>query len=1230
MHFLSKISRMSLLLVVACSGGTKNPSGTSNQAPLASFSVSGDAVALGTMIFDASASTDPDGDKLRYDWQFGDQSRGGVTRLAHLYAAPGTFTVKLTVTDPSGAQASEAKQVQIGAGTASAGAIPLQLTVRDLAGAVVVGADVAVEGSPSAAVTDPSGAASVSVGTGIEQTVRITKPGFARQLRTVSFVPSLASAKLDVVLVPRAAAQKITDITVGGSVTASSGAKLELPAKALVDEQGNAITGEVEVSVTPVDVRNARTQFPGGFGARDQNGDRGLMLSFGVLEFALSQGSKALNLAPGATATTEVPMYAGKHADGRAVVAGDEIPLWSLDERTGTWVQEGVGLVVASAASPSGFAMRATLGHFSWWNCDAFANSGSGQATCRAIDVTATDEQIQAVEAGICTIGSNFGDEGPFRQSAASPPVFAAETQIPFNTTVSLAMPAMLNMNFTANAMNGTWGGALTARIDENNGEVILDLVVSKRAVISTEPVAITIPTERTDVISAANGKARYTLTSPGGPVVVKVGASGSLVTGSLTVARSGQAPFCTEVFAGALGECPFTTEANEVVDIEVIALSGTPGAIQVIAEAVVIDEGDRITLPFDTTFSAEAAVDKSWTFALNAGDAVEITSFKLGNSLGQRRIKVAEQNTGITSIEVSQPGSFDPSKLRLIAPRTGDYTVTSVGSGVEVNVTISALDLSDKTTTVSAYPFFADNAASAGVHFYKFTATAGQKFGYTARRADSQQVPSVTIHTPLANVRQDAANGACHDFMPIFTAPTAGDYYLEIDGEGVAAPLDISISPVTSLPPGTSNMGTEPLAMSEARFFQFTRTDEPHMIIGSFNVSTCLYDPAGADLEYANSKFRIYDMTIGGSYTVITVAPPATARPVNTWAVGVNQLPATIASTDEVLLINHSLTEIGQAASYSVDATVGQYIAPVLYGSTPLFKKIDFYQPASPNFDGDTLITGTASDVHYCPRAAQAEVTGAHHLWVASGLTSYGTMLGAYTGKLIKRSVQPAVFGGDGALSVSHTLEALCDLKVTSFTPPQAGVYRLRARYKGHVGGSGAAFDTEVRRASSAPRLIVSNCSSAVVDHNGRFASTVVELAVEEHTAIIQGRKENSLLGSENAEFEVISIAQPTTLPINTATGGSVDRNGRQVFYRVTIPASGTFSATVTGSVTGRFHAYRESDATNWFTIPTATNQAIGGSLPTLNATAVGQVWIIAVVPDEVVTGSFSITVSQ
>jgi PKD repeat protein len=72
-----------------------------NQRPVASFTVSVRADQPMTADFDASGSSDPDGQIVRYDWDFGDGQTlaNAPAKVAHTFEATGQYTVKLTVTD---------------------------------------------------------------------------------------------------------------------------------------------------------------------------------------------------------------------------------------------------------------------------------------------------------------------------------------------------------------------------------------------------------------------------------------------------------------------------------------------------------------------------------------------------------------------------------------------------------------------------------------------------------------------------------------------------------------------------------------------------------------------------------------------------------------------------------------------------------------------------------------------------------------------------------------------------------------------------------------------------------------------------------------------------------------------------------------------------------------------------------------------------------------------------
>ena len=63
---------------------------------------------------DGSASDDPDGTIVSYNWNFGDGAAATGPTAAHGYVAGGTYTVTLTVTDNRGISSSDSEQVQVG------------------------------------------------------------------------------------------------------------------------------------------------------------------------------------------------------------------------------------------------------------------------------------------------------------------------------------------------------------------------------------------------------------------------------------------------------------------------------------------------------------------------------------------------------------------------------------------------------------------------------------------------------------------------------------------------------------------------------------------------------------------------------------------------------------------------------------------------------------------------------------------------------------------------------------------------------------------------------------------------------------------------------------------------------------------------------------------------------------------------------------------------------------
>jgi len=190
--------------------------------------------------------------------------------------------------------------------------------------------------------------------------ITVEKAGFFKGYRVFS-----ASANntnfVKLKLVPKTLIGSI-DAAAGGSVSLPDNSKITLPASGIVVRSNSqSYTGSVKVYAAPIDPTSADISqiVPGSFQGTDANNYRVTLTSFGMLAVELEGNSgEQLQIAPGKTAKLRFTIPSSLRATAPAA-----IPLWSVDETTGLWKQEG------NATKGTDY-YEGDVNHFSFWNCD--------------------------------------------------------------------------------------------------------------------------------------------------------------------------------------------------------------------------------------------------------------------------------------------------------------------------------------------------------------------------------------------------------------------------------------------------------------------------------------------------------------------------------------------------------------------------------------------------------------------------------------------------------------------------------------------------------------------------------------------------------------------------------------------------------------------------------------------------------------------------------------------
>ena len=239
--------------------------------------------------------------------------------------------------------------------------------------------------------------------------VNLFAQGFSHQVVVFNSGNQLNPVNLSTSLIARQVPQ-IFNAEAQAILTSSDGAKVVVPANAFIDENGNKIEGDIEVTITPIDVSSQAQfeAFPGSFrGVTENIAERSTTVtvaSYGAVEYEFTQNGKEVQLKTEVKAHIQIPIYFTHYLDGRVINTGDKIPFWFLHEDTGFWEQEGMGVIVGSVKSPTGLALEGEVSHFSWWNSDVTPETATVDISVNLIGegvADFSDEVLQSLIANV-------------------------------------------------------------------------------------------------------------------------------------------------------------------------------------------------------------------------------------------------------------------------------------------------------------------------------------------------------------------------------------------------------------------------------------------------------------------------------------------------------------------------------------------------------------------------------------------------------------------------------------------------------------------------------------------------------------------------------------------------------------------------------------------------------------------------------------------------------------
>jgi hypothetical protein len=369
--------------------------------------------------------------------------------------------------------------------------------------------------------------------------VKVEKDGFFLGSRTI-VVNAGVTNNVTIQLIPKKVAGTVN--TGGGNVTVPNGGTIAFTGNSFTNTGNNsAYTGTVSVSaffINP-EASNFQQIMPGALrGINASNQETGLQ-SFGMMAVELNGASgEKLQLAAGKTATITFPIPASLLSQAPAT-----IPLWSFNDSTGLWKEEGT-------ATKQGNNYVGTVSHFSFWNCDypygvvdfkAIIKDQAGNPVYPAqVVLKVSTDTLNSYGYGYTDNTGFVGGKIPINKTLQMNVYNKCNILLyskpigPFTTTADLGTVTIPNSSTSQLVISGSVKNCNTAAVTNGYVDVLLDSVHNRVLVKSDGTFSITIT--RCNNTSATATLTAYDLaTSQSGTSTSLTVSTGTANAGSLS-----------------------------------------------------------------------------------------------------------------------------------------------------------------------------------------------------------------------------------------------------------------------------------------------------------------------------------------------------------------------------------------------------------------------------------------------------------------------------------------------------------------------------------------------------------------------------------------------------------------------------------------------------------------------------------------------------------------------